>query len=187
MNKTLFERDTAILTATVVGYFYDFGKKYDRCRHVTCGFEYVQDYSCGYKKYPERRYYSKSDIHRHRQCSADWCRTYYGNRPKGAIPKAKLVKCKRTYFRSYTTQELADPKTKVELVAVQLNVAGYYNWPLTNIVALYDLMNDKWHDNGWWTMNPKGDLSPRSQGIPDFDPGDISGIEDVVTKVKATI
>lgn len=192
MSKQILKRESAILEASVVGYFYNYGKKYDRCRHVFCGYEHVQNYSCYVKKaklktktdFPP----SKSEIQRHRGCSLDWCRTYYGARPVGGpIPPSKPVKCKRTYFRSYTTQELANPNTKVELVAIQLDVAGYYSWPHLNVVAVYDLMNDKWHDSKWWSTTPKGDLSLRAPCSLDLKPSEIDGIDEVIAKVKAGI
>ena len=173
-KKTLFEHKNVVMSAEVVGYFYNYGKKYNQCRHI----------SCGYKNNRHRRCYYAGQGGQHGKCKADWCVVYYGKRPKDV---GVAVKCSRTYFRAYTQQELANPATKVELVAVNLRVAQMWYPPVSNNVAIYNLLEDEWHSNEWWTLTGKGDVAPKSQGRLTVAPRSIAGMTEVIAKVKAGI
>lgn len=192
--NVLVNHERMVAYAVTVGFFYNYGKRQKVCQHRSCGWRRPESRSCFHMRYLEPGadvYYRKlyaQEIKRHqkRGCLLDWCVLDNGARPEG-WPTPKPNPCKKTYFRAYTEKEIADPNTKVELVAIQLTVAELSRIPRNNIVCVYDLMNDRWYTDTWWKLTPKGDLSPYNDWGLDYAPSEIAGMEDVLTKVKAGI
>jgi hypothetical protein len=76
-----------------------------------------------------------------------------------------LMKCKNDRWTPYTPQELAVPTCKPEAVCIQLEAAhrgggGYYGGAgeLVQLNFLYDLMEDKIHQDQWYQTYSNGQI-----------------------------
>jgi hypothetical protein len=190
----LADHELVVLHAATVGFFYNYGKRQNVCKHTSCGWRNPSDRECGFMALLEPnsdswyKSYNKKEIsiHKKKGCKTDWCIKREGSRPDGwPIPKPNF--CKKTYFRAYTDKEMSNPNTKVELIAIALSVAEQNRAPRNNIICVYDLMNDKWHNDKWWKFTPKGDLSPWDDWGLDYAPKAIHGIDEILIKAKAGI
>lgn len=194
-RTVLVNHERIVVHAETVGFYYNFGKRQKSCNHGTCGYVRTDRRKCYYMSFlePENadsyykaHYTTLIKTHKKKECKVDWCIIENGPRP-AAWPKRKPNPCKKTYFRRYTDQQLANPATKVELVAISLSVAEDYRLPRANLVCVYDLMNDGWYTTKWWKTTPKGDLTHFQDYGLDYGPSAIDGIDEVITKVKASL
>lgn len=192
-NKLLIDRNVIVMRASTVGFFYDFGKRCKTCRHRSCGWESITYKYCRWVDASyDQNWWNASDkklYAKHKKnCTKDWCTIEHGKRPEGELIE-NSTPCKKTYFKAYTAQQLADPTTKVEIAAIKLTVAEHDRCPRYDIVAVYDLMNDRWYNDKWWKTTETGSLAPvdKKWNTPDYAPKDIYGIEEVISKVKAGI
>lgn len=180
----LFEPAYVVVKASIAGFYKDVGKKFDTCKHVVCGYKTPINPYCRYHPddVPSPHSYSyfleQHNKHKSDGCTNAWCKVEYGQPRK--IEDGK-VPCQRNYYHLYTDQELASPEVKVEFMAIDLIVAGRYEH--SHCIAIYDLLNDKWQSDKWWSTTPKGDLMPSSSSIT-VAPREIYGIEEVVRKAK---
>jgi hypothetical protein len=190
-NKKIVEYEAAVLGATAGGFFFDAGTRVKNCRHQTCGFREPPYRDCWLMQYEanDPNLYKDDtknwNYHTKKGCQFKWCVVEHGKAPK-VIPKTKLAKCKRTYFTAYTNKQLADPTTNVELVAIKLDIGVFNDYPC-NAFAVYDLLNDKWHNEKWWTITPKGHLAPHAYRHPNVPPQQVQGIDAVIAKLKSTL
>lgn len=195
-TKLLIDRNNMVMKAHTVGFFYDFGKRCKTCRHGSCGWESIRYKYCrwitsalsnngNWWDSSEKKEYLK---HKKKACETYWCIVDHGKRPEGELIE-KSIPCKKTYFKAYTTKQLSDPSTKVELAAVKMTVAEHDRCPRYGIVAVYDLMNDRWYNDKWWKTTEAGSLAPvdKKWDSPEYAPKDIYGIDEVIAKVKAGI
>jgi hypothetical protein len=188
-QSILVDHERMILHASTIGFYYNYGKRQQVCNHKSCGWKSPESRQCRYISNDGwyKQYYGQQiKDHKKKGCKEDWCIKDNGPRP-ASWPEPIPNPCKRTYFRAYTEKELADPKTKVELVAIILSVAEQDRAPRNNIICVYDLMNDRWANDTWWKLTPKGDLSPWQDWGLDYAPKTIYGIEEVILKAKERV
>jgi len=176
-------RDAVVLGASTVGLFRRIGKRFDECKHASCGFQYIRDAHNGCWWLKQTKANEDAERHQKAHCKSDWCQVYHGKRP-GIVPKEKKVKCKMTYFQEYTPQELSNPTTKVELAAISLDLAESGGTPSLGMIALYNLAEDKWDNDDWWIITSKRLLYPNNNRPPATKPKDIYGIQEVIVKLK---
>lgn len=163
-NFEILDYKYVVLGASAAGFYFNSGTKRSKCRHESCGWK------------------SKMKCFVHKKCNNTkiygWC--------EHDTEISKSVKCSRIYFTRYKDAELVDPKTKVELIALAIDVATLVDYSMCK-VAIYDLLNDKWASDSWWVVTRKGNLSPAWGRVPSMAPKDIHGIEEVIEKVKAKL
>lgn len=193
MSETeLIDRTNMVMRASTVGFYYNSGKRCNTCRHSSCGWSSITRKGCYEFRQDPAYYWTASDkklnLKHKKMCTEDWCNIEHGKRPEGELVEVS-VPCKKTYFKAYTPKQLSDPSVKVELAAIRLIVAERGRCPRYNMVAVYDLMNDKWHNDKWWKTTKKGSLAPvdRTWEVPAYTPKDVYGIEEVIAKVKASL
>lgn len=210
-KKAFFKVKGSVLEGHIVGFYKTKGlaakTKSGKCRHVSCGA--TSAVPCNWfinkrgfdemvakgvtswgtpltatikKQEEDRLNYSKQY---HANCHTDWCTTTYGLRPHNV---GEHVQCTRLHFEPYNDAELADPNVKPESVAIELKVA------LTDVreiewgVALYDLMEDKWFSDSWWTSTGyryKNLMPHKHSGWP--APKELNLIDQVLDSLKKTI
>jgi hypothetical protein len=171
-EKPFFQTTGTILNAETVGFYKIKGvaAKSGKCRHVSCGatsatrcmyIEYKNEYN---NMIATGKYYGqaatatnianqKSWVDNmkagHTQCTNDWCVKSYGARPSNL---GEQIKCTRLHLESYTEQELANPKVRPESVAINMRIALNKSYAQVEYgIALYDLIDDKWFNDSWWT------------------------------------
>lgn len=184
----IFEPKYVVVRATIAGFYKSLGKKFDLCRHIVCGYKKPPRTACDARPDdPKPAYNSYNDWwvqrqteHKNKGCTNKWCVKELG--PPHEIVDIKAT-CKRSYYHLYSDQELTNPETKVEYIALEMTVASRYAHYV--VVGVYDLLNDKWANDDWWSTTPKGDLMPCNQTPPDVTPREIHGIEIIIEKAKA--
>lgn len=184
----LFEPKYVVVKATIAGFYKSLGKKFNLCRHICCGYKKPPRVRCDARPEDPQPAYTnynnwwveRQTQHRLKGCTNDWCVVDHGTKHEIVDTKAQ---CKRSYYHLYTEQELKNPDTKVEYIALELTVAS--RWAHYNAVGVYDLHNDKWANDEWWSTTPKGDLMPCNQTPPDVMPREVFGMEDIIVKAKA--
>jgi hypothetical protein len=126
-------------------------------------------------------------------CKYSWCKVKHPNQGPPTLIRADKAKCKRIIYRRYSDQELAKPDTKPDAIAILVNLAtSCYHNAHPNMVALYDLIEDKWALDSWWTR-PGGStetLSRRNEhhGVRCAPPpSGVSHIDEVVQKLKESL
>lgn len=193
----LFRFTNMVMKAYVVGLYTTKDRKSDKCEHVSCGYRrpnYAKQ--CGPADYfyylvsPRSDYWAvswpnKTTVLNHKQtgCKSDWCVVEHGQRP------SLLVKCARTYFKRYSDEELANPNTKPGIVAVGVDIASWGHDSNYGLIALYDMVNDRWYNDDWWMqVHQTGDLMPHNQSLPTgLKPSIVNGIDLVVQKMKESL
>lgn len=183
----LFEPKYVVVKATIAGFYKSLGKKFDLCRHVVCGYSKPPRTQCNARPddavpKPDNWnswWVQRQVEHKNKGCTNKWCVVEHG--PFKEIEDNK-VKCARSYYHLYDEQELANPETKVEYIALEMTVAS--RWAHYVVVGVYDLHNDKWANDDWWSTTPKGDLMPCNQTPPDVTPREVHGIEGIIAKAK---
>lgn len=172
LDKPFFEVEGTILKAQASGFYKIKGlaSKSGICRHVSCGAtsptycqyqsqkkEYDQMVATGKTYYgahvsPSQIASSKGWMDQlaaaHPTCTKDWCVKSYGPRPNDLGEK---IKCTRIHLEAYTDQELADPNVRPESVAISMSIALQKSHEVEYGIALYDLIDDKWFNDQWWT------------------------------------
>ena len=197
MNKIpIVDWKLTVLNATIIGLFRSTGRRVEICKHVSCGYLTPTDRKCYvYPGNPHpvpdpKDYYYTSKQHQYNDqqghisagCKNKWCVKRHG--PFKDIVDQKVV-CKRTYFKPYTEQELANPETKAELMAINMDVASdSYHGNYHNLVVIYDLMNDRWFSDDWWSETQAGNLAPAQNPIEGVKPNSVHGIDDVIKRAK---
>lgn len=186
-KTTLFAPKFVVIKAEIAGFYKSIGKKFDLCKHVYCGYIKPPRTECNLRpddliRIPKNDWRgNEREKHKSKGCINMWCVIEHGKQHEIEDKKAK---CARRYYHLYTEQELANPKTQVEYVALELIITSRYSHYFG--VAVYDLINNEWHNDDWWSTTPKGDLMP-CQSPPGATPREVYGIEDIVAKAKVEL
>lgn len=195
----VIDRPYVVMKATIMGLYKATGKRVENCKHVSCGYVTLSDRRCFhdpqiplkmpkptdpyYTHYLNR--YNEQLAHIATGCTSMWCVKAHGPRP--AILDQK-VKCTRVYFAQYSESELANPDTKADIMALKIDIANRsYHGNSYNMIVLYDLVNDKWYSDEWWSETQAGNLMPANKPITDAKPSQIFGIDEVVLKAKEAL
>ena len=221
MTKQLFKYKAFVLQAETLG-FYRRTTPEGGCTHVSCGYKdtlgryeryrAVNKVRCnrvwGKKEAKLREELAKlPDDYEHRwqrdrikedlehfnaHCTYSLCKVQNpGKAPK--VPELKKIKCKRVLYRRYTDKELSVPDTKPDAVAIRVHLStNCRHGRHPNMVMLYDLLEDKWALNSWWTCSGG---NPNTLGPRDRDnggrcapaPSEVAHIDEVVQKLKESL
>jgi hypothetical protein len=210
-EKPFFKVKGSVLEASVLGFFKIKGLatgKSGKCHHVSCGSvsPTVCPYYDGKRRYEAMLSTGKGpyglpatqidkdrakknldyhDLDHKNKCTDDWCKVYYGARP---LHCNESVQCTRLHLEAYTDKELADPKIKPESVAINVNIALNSTFETSRGIALYDLMEDKWFKDTWWTTT--GFMSTKLMPHKHDDwpaPKELAQMDQVLVALKAQL
>ena len=216
-DKIVYQSEGAVLKAWVAGFYKIKGlaAKSGRCRHVSCGA--TKPSTCYYwsaKKDHEQKmatgiaysYNGKNEPYTaaqqayavaqlntyktiHTKCAEDWCERAAGRpRPDNL---GEMVTCTRHHLQPYTQEELADPNVKPESIAIEMTIAfrESRNNDFHFAIGLYDLVDDKWFNDGWWTGcgYKSENIMPHANNKEFPAPKTLVNISQVIDAVKAKL
>jgi hypothetical protein len=102
----------------------------------------------------------------------------------------EAVKCKRVTYRPYTDQDLATPGVVIDAAAIKMDIAVecYHNLH-PGMTGLYDLIEDKWANDNWWTLHGGKSriIFPRAQhsGVQCIStPSKVANIAEIISLIK---
>lgn len=195
-DEILVNKAVAV-NATMGGFYHIKGlaSKSGVCRHVSCG-------STAFRPCRWIGTTWMQPQHTAPKCGEEWCKNF-GARPASLGQK---VKCTRLHLKPYTKQELAVPTVKPDGIAITMKVAFNDRVECEYGIALYDLLEDKWFNDGWWSEYTNYSMKYNDKGAEESDyeilmphrsasdattfwipPKEISNIDQVLVALKAQL
>ena len=207
----VYETSGAVLKAETIGFYKIKGlaRKSGRCRHISCGATKSRDcyYFAELAEHETRlltgKYYGNvayDATHQawaiqrlnamkpqHANCTKDWCVPNTGKqRP---VDLGQMVACSRNHLQPYTEAEMADPNVRPESIALDMIISlkGAYQGTQDRAIGLYDLIDDKWFNDQWWTRvgYKNENLMPHGNNSYWPAPKELVNITQVIDAVKA--
>lgn len=210
-DKPFYEAKGAVLDAKAMGFYKIKGlaAKSGRCRHISCGA--TKPGTCNYwSSLADHEHKMKTGIwygnqpytpaiqagqvtslnnlkNYHTGCAKDWCVRRNNNKLRPAN-LGQMVDCTRHHLEPYSEVELAKPDVKPESIAVQM-VVSFDNGARDYCIALYDLIDDKWFNDMWWTIvgYKNKNLMPHANTKEYAPPKELVNIGQVITALKAAL